>query len=577
MKIKEIFLDISFLSITAGILFLLFLGCYSILLPEEAMYAEIAREMVRTGNYLTPHLCGTIFIDKPILYYWLESIAIKTFGLNEWALRFWPAIIGVFGVVFTYIAGHLLFNRRTGILAALILTTSPLYYALAHFANLDLETAVFISCSLLSFLIAIQETRTKQAEIIWMIMAYIFSALAFLTKGLIGIVFPFMIIGLWILFLQRWNLIKRMHLIIGASIFIAITAPWYILEQRALPDFFHYFFVIQNFSRFITLHFNNHEPFWFYLPIVLLSTLPWSCFVPQAIWLSLKTIKDKTTNYPNLFFLCLWIAVIFVFFSIPPSKLVGYIVPILPALALLIGNFFDKVWNAPQRPIIKVGIYVWIGLALLIALAISFLQGIQKFSITFNNHIFYIISVILISSAFFSFIFIKSRNLTRLFCTLVTTIALLSFIVVYNLDRVNISSNKPLTKILKPLLHENDTVVAFHEPSLDIPIYLDKNILIAENWQKLKNSAWQDDIKHLLLLGLNFSSNQKHWLIDDTELPKLWKSKQRVFIFAPQDKIDKLQKLVKSRTHFIARYNDSLLIAAYSCLTRSTIPITPDQ
>src|SRR5579862_9516747 len=140
---KPFLLDLLCLTALIGFFYYFYLGTYPLFTPDEGRYAEVAREMVATGDYITPRVNGVAFLDKPILYYWLQAAAIHLFGLKEWALRFFPALLGLLSCLVTYSCGCVLFNRRTGLLASLILATSPLYFSGAHYANLDLEMAVF--------------------------------------------------------------------------------------------------------------------------------------------------------------------------------------------------------------------------------------------------------------------------------------------------------------------------------------------------------------------------------------------------------------------------------------------------
>lgn len=276
--------DIIGLVLLLGLFYALWMGAHALVTPDEGRYSEVAREMVVTGDYITPRLNGVAFLDKPVLYYWLQASAIKLFGLSEAALRCWPMIIGLLGCVMTYLAGRVLFDRRTGIVSAIILATSSLYYGAAHYANLDLEVGVLISSALFSFIIAmsLDNPRLKTR---FLLLAYVFAALAVLTKGLIGIAFPIMIIGAWILILNRWSLLLKMHLVQGMLIFFAITLPWYVLVQKANPEFLHFFFVTQQVARFLTMQdFNSKAAYWFYVPVVLAGMFPWSLFLFQGVW-----------------------------------------------------------------------------------------------------------------------------------------------------------------------------------------------------------------------------------------------------------------------------------------------------
>ena len=273
MKKQTIYVDLFWLTLGLSFIFFLFGHDHPLINPDEARYTEIAREMLATGDFITPKLNNVIFFDKPILYYWLQAFSMKLFGVNEWAARFFPSIYGIVGCLLMYCGGTFLINRRTGILAALLLACSPFYFFAAHFANMDLEVAVLITGSLTLFLIGIQDKYAQQSK--WLLWgSYAFAGLAILTKGLIGIVFPLMIIGCWILLTGKWAILKRMRILSGIIIIAAIVCPWFYLVQKHNPTFMHYFFTIQHFERFTTTDFNSQSPAWFYLPIVLFGLFP---------------------------------------------------------------------------------------------------------------------------------------------------------------------------------------------------------------------------------------------------------------------------------------------------------------
>jgi len=318
------------------IFYTFWLGSYPLFTPDEGRYGEVAREMLVSHDFITPRVNGVAFLDKPVLYYWLEATAIALFGIKEWALRLFPALLGVASCLIMYYCGRRLFDRKTGLLSAIILATSPLYFISAHYANLDLEVAIFISASLLFFITGVESHPISRR---FLIAAYVFAALASLTKGLIGIVFPALIIGIWIALSSQWKLLLRMHLIKGLMLFTIIVLPWYYLAQQANPQFLHYFFVTQHVTRFLsTGEFNNPIPFWFYLPVVCIGFLPWTAFLIQAI--------THPTRSRIKLFLLIWIAVVFVFFSIPHSKIITYILPLFPALALLVGHYLATQYSS---------------------------------------------------------------------------------------------------------------------------------------------------------------------------------------------------------------------------------------
>ncbi len=173
--------DLLLLATLFALFYFSWLGSYPLFTPDEGRYAEVAREMLVSGDYVTPRVNGVAFLDKPAFYYWLQAGSMHWFGINEWAIRFFPAVFGMIGCLLVYLAGRTLFNRRTGILAAVILATSPIYFCCAHYANLDLEVAVLISTALLLFLMAALGTRFRLALFLG---AYLFTGLAFFNQRL---------------------------------------------------------------------------------------------------------------------------------------------------------------------------------------------------------------------------------------------------------------------------------------------------------------------------------------------------------------------------------------------------------
>ncbi|OGT38720.1 MAG: hypothetical protein A3F11_03780 [Gammaproteobacteria bacterium RIFCSPHIGHO2_12_FULL_37_14] len=405
---KTWFFDICSLSAIGIAFYLLFLGSYPLFTPDEGRYAEIALNMAVSGDYITPRMNGTIFLDKPILHFWLQAFAIRLFGAKEWAVRLFPALFGMIGILMTYICGRHLFDRRTGLLSAIVLATTPLYFGGAHYANLDLEVAVLISCSLLAFIVAVN----KAYHPYFLIISYAAAGFALLAKGLIGIVFPFMIVGIWTIFLWRWEILKKTHLLPGVFLILLIAAPWYLLAQEANPQFLHYFFIGQQIIRYLSgAVFNNQMPFWFFLPVILIGFLPWTFFL-------LHTLLKLSHHSINLF-LVLWITIIFVFFSIPHSKLVGYILPIFPPLALLVGNYFSKTWGETKR-----------------------------------------------------LLFTTCASISILFLLLLTL----------NANKLNRTTTKPLALQLKEIIQPGDMVATYFRYFQDIPFYLGQHVKIAANW-----------------------------------------------------------------------------------------------
>lgn len=347
-----------------ALFYFLFLGSHPLLLPDEGRYSEVAREMLAMRDFITPHLNGSLFFHKPPLFYWLQTISISTFGINPWSLRIMPALFGVSGIVFVYWATSLLLGRNSGRIAAIILGTTPLYYGASHYANLDLEVAVWLNASILALLVGV--VREKKS---WLYAAYVFGGLAFLTKGLIGLAFPAAIMGLWILITRQWATIKKLQLPLGLILFAVIALPWLILVSQRNPDFLNFFFYQQQFQRFAGSGFNNVAPWWFYIALVIASFLPWTYFLCRY----LKALYSTRPQNPIVIYLVIWALVVLIFFSIPSSKLVGYILPIFAPLAILTAIAIVHV--GVQKKLFHIIVSIMIVLSLIVAYGIQYLPS----------------------------------------------------------------------------------------------------------------------------------------------------------------------------------------------------------
>lgn len=549
------YLDLLIISILLGVFYFLWIGSYALFTPDEGRYSEVAREMVTTGDFITPRLNGVVFLDKPILYYWLQASAIKLFGIKEWALRLWPALIGILGALVTYTTGRILFNRRTGFLSAGILATCPLYYGAAHYANLDLEVAVFVASSLMCFIGAV---KTQCSRLF--IAAYVFAGLAALTKGLIGIAFPMMIIGSWILLLNRWSILKKMHLVLGLFIFAVISVPWYILAQKATPAFFEFFFLKQQISRFLTHdYFNNQTVAWFYAPIVIAGSAPWCVFIFQSLGTHLKNIwRNRQENNAELFII-LWLVIVFTFFSIPKSKTIGYILPIFPALALLIGSYLDKVLDAKKSWGFWGGILVF-----MVVCAISpvfyflFPKLVVPEDLILLPYIKLGTLLFFISSLITFYLLIKNKVHQQI-GVLFGTALIFSLILISSCGDVNQKTVKPLTTQLKSILKPEDEVMTYFRYYQDLPIYLERRITIVADWTA-PDIALNDNWARELWYGMSFQDT-KDWLINEETFWQRWNSNKRVFVFTDSDYYSNMKCRSKGPIYQVGQYNQIVLLS----------------
>lgn len=304
--------------------------------PDEGRYGEIPREMVATGDWLTPRLNAIKYFEKPPLQYWATAAAFEAFGEHHWTVRLWPALTGFLGILFTAFATtRLSGNPAAGLVAASVLGGSLLYVLLGHVAVLDMSLSVFLASAIFAFALAQRDAASPREARYWMWAAYALLALAVLTKGLVGLVLPAATLVAYTLWQRDWGLWKRLHLVSGLTIFFAIAAPWFVAVSLANKEFFDFFFIHEHFQRFLTKVHRRYAPMWYFVPILLVGMAPWTLAMFGALLQAAR--RDSRAHFQPQRFLLLWCVVVFGFFSVSSSKLVPYILPIFPALATLIG------------------------------------------------------------------------------------------------------------------------------------------------------------------------------------------------------------------------------------------------
>lgn len=311
-------------------------GLRPLVSPDEGRYLSIARDMLVTGDWITPRLNGIPFLDKPILFYWLTAASMGLFGQTVFAMRLVPAVMGALACLVVYRLGARLFGRAAGLLAGAALATMPLFYLGAHFANMDVQVAFWITLALACALAAIGSADARARGRLWL-AAWACAALGVLTKGLIGLALPALVVGAWLLVTRRWSVLAQTRPGAGLALFGAIVLPWFAAVQRLNPAFFDYFFVFQHFARYTGGDFNNAQPAWFFVAALAVGLLPWTLLAPQAAAQLAAEQREHPARREALWFVLIWAAAIVAFFSLPRSKPVGYILPAAPPLALLAG------------------------------------------------------------------------------------------------------------------------------------------------------------------------------------------------------------------------------------------------
>jgi len=333
---------------------------------DEGRYGEIAREMVVSGDWLTPRLNDFKYFEKPPLHYWITASAYKLFGIHNWTARLWTELAGFLTILITAYAGFRLYSKETGLLAGGLLSANIYFYLVAHINVLDMGLTFFMTLTLVGFLLA----QTDQAHYRkWMLLAWAGAALALLSKGLMAVVLPGAVFILYSLIRRDLAIWKRLYFWPGLALFLLISAPWFVMVSIANPEFPEFFFIHEHFERFLSKGHQRVEPWWYFLGFTIMAVLPW---LPQS-WCTLKTAFSGYANQEKDFepslFLLIWAAFILLFFSISSSKLPHYIAPIMPALALL---FADTLRRGEHRGLdISSGITALVGIIGLIGVSLD--------------------------------------------------------------------------------------------------------------------------------------------------------------------------------------------------------------
>lgn len=504
------------LALISSFLFFWMLGGHGLLEPDEGRYSEIPREMMETGDYVTPRLNGVLYFEKPVLHYWLTASAFAVMGKTELASRFWPSALAVVGVLFTYWLGAYLYGKKSGLAAGAILASSLLYFAIAQINLTDMPVSAFITIAMVAFLMARLQNRK------WLLLFYTAMALAVLTKGLIGIVLPGAVIFWYMVITKRWSIIKDTLYLPGIALFFALTVPWFWAVCQANPDFFHFFFIHEHFVRYATRVHGRYEPVWFFVPMLLVGVIPWTGFIPQALRQGIKERVEgaEESSWAGVY-LVLWFTVIFAFFSLSSSKLIPYIVPVLPPLAILIGHRVVQIWDQDDRRSLFTGLVLSSVLTVLLGVAFVAYPYFQDRlpSELLVPQLAHKGVILLMGTAIAWWGYHRRSVKITLACLAITGIIFtLSFKTGFSLyDRIN--SSRQLSEIIKPHLGQEDVVAQYGEYNQGLPFYLERRNVLVNYLGEMEFGAKRE--------------TDPSWFIGDQEFLDLWHGDKRVFVVIP--------------------------------------------
>ncbi len=373
-----------------AVLWLALLGSRPLFNPDEGRYAEIPREMLSGGDWVIPHLNGVAYVEKPPLQYWATALALRVFGQSEFAARLYTALCALATLGVVWVAGRGLWGLQAAWQAVAVLAGSLLFIVLGQLLTLDMSLTLYTTLSLAGFLLAQRaaasaadaeaadaaDAAAADAEAVdaavtadaaaadavaavtalaargswspaagrlalaarrWMLVAWAGAALGVLTKGLVAALIPAAVLVLYSALARDGSPWRRLEWARGVPLFLVIAVPWHWLAARRLADFLEFFFVHEHLSRYMTPSADREEVWWFFGAVFLLGSMPWTLSALRVVALGWRR-REPRGRFDSGVFLWVWVVFVLVFFSLSDSKLIPYILPAMPALALLIGQ-----------------------------------------------------------------------------------------------------------------------------------------------------------------------------------------------------------------------------------------------
>jgi len=359
---------LGFLALCALGIVLLFsrLGASPLCERDESRYAEIAREMLASGDFVVPQWNYVPYLAKPPLSYWLTCVAYKLFGVNEFAARFFPALSGLLCILAVYFIGRELFNPNAAFRAGLVLATGLLFFFVGRRLVIDMELCAAMTLALACFTRQLSSDRR-----FWPWAFYAFMGLAFMLKGPVGAAIPLGVAAAFLLLTEGVRGLRRLLSPGGMVCFAVICLPWHIAILHRHPEYFRYFFLHENVMGFLRggVH---HPGRWFdVLYYAIVGFMPWTFLLPGALKLDWKRL-DKGGK-----FCLIWAGIVIALFTLSASKLITYVLPAMPALALLVGRSLPGPWGKGLSSRIRLAVAVVLSAAVVSSLVFFLVAGVD--------------------------------------------------------------------------------------------------------------------------------------------------------------------------------------------------------
>jgi len=349
--------------------------------PDEVFYIQSAKEMLQHGSWLTPMIFDQVQFEKPFLPFALFMLALKWFGLTAFAGRFWPSVFGMIGVLVAYWIAWILFRcKRVAFLSGVILSSSFIYLALSRAVLTDMIFSVFVMISIGFFCLAYHNRKYKN---VGLILFFGISAIAVLTKGLLGMCFPWTLMIFFLLYKKDLGFLKCGATVWGFLLFLGVAVPWHVLMYAQHgPWFLEEYFYNVHWRRVLAAEHKRLDNWWFYIMLMFVGVMPWFLFWIPTVQAIYTQFKKKLASRDKIFFLLAWIVSVYMYVQPAHSKLASYIFPVFPAIAILIAfgihSALKRADNGDEPKLFKITGYVMS--VFLVGVAIGGIYAAKQYS-----------------------------------------------------------------------------------------------------------------------------------------------------------------------------------------------------
>jgi 4-amino-4-deoxy-L-arabinose transferase-like glycosyltransferase len=455
------------------------LGYLDLTHPDEGRYSEISREMAASGDWVTPRLNGLKYFEKPPLQYWATAAAFKAFGESEFVARLWVGLCGFATVLLVHRTALRLWGAETADYAAITCASMMWVMGLSHIVTLDMGVTFFMTLALCGFLRAQHDGATEGEKRRWMWFVWVATAGALLSKGLMGVVLPGAVLLLYSAICRDWRPWTRLHWFSGLPTFAALAAPWHVLVGMRNPEWAHFYFVREHLERFLTTEHHRAGAWYYFFPLLVAGLLPWTTMLPKILR---RGWHADTARFQTNRFLLIWSVFILVFFSISGSKLPSYILPIFPALALLLGQVLAAARPRSMRghAIVIVGLMAMICVGALIFGRTGNARTPVEFNRAFSHWLVAGSLVFGLTGVASARAAAANRELLSVLLLAAGSLLFLNAAIVGYQTYSPLSSSAPLARKLRPMLGPRTPVFSVKYYEQPLPFYLKRTVTLVQ-------------------------------------------------------------------------------------------------